>query len=190
MKKFFITMIGIMLVGTSANAQSSNDFSGPYIGGSIGYNSFSSDALAENIGGLTFGGVGGYRQEISDGVYLGAEAFINFSTASKDFVVLGQTLETEIKESYGIAAQIGVEAGNNALLFANAGYGWTRIGAEADVLGTIISETESDGGFRLGAGIETTLGNGNGIRPRLEVNWQDFDGASSLGVAAVFLFGF
>ena len=190
MQKMIYTLILTLLVSSSAYAQGNGNFAGPYIGGSIGYNSFNSDALAENINGITFGAVGGYRQEISEGVYFGGEAYINFSTANKDFVLLGETLETKIKESQGVVAQIGVEAGNDALLFTNAGYGWTRIGAEADVLGTIVSETDSDGGFRLGAGIETTLGNGNGLRPRLEVNWQDFSGASSLGVAAVFLFGF
>lgn len=189
MKKFLIAMVSIILTSTSAHAQGADDFSGSYIGGSIGYNSFNSDALAENIGGLTFGGLGGFRSEISDGVYLGAEAFLNYSTGSRDFVVLGETLETKVKESYGLTAQIGVEAGNS-LLFANAGYGWTKIGAEAVILGEVVSDSATDGGIRLGAGIETKLANLNGFRPRLEVNWQDFDGASSLGVAAVFLFGF
>lgn len=189
MQKIIYTLIATFILAGSAYAQNAGNFAGPYIGGSIGYNSFDSEALDEKIGGLTFGGLGGFRNEISDGVYLGAEAFLNFSTASKDFDVLGETLETEIKESYGVVAQIGVEAGNS-LLFANAGYGWTRIGAEADVLGTIVSQTASEGGLRLGAGIETKLANTGGFRPRLEVNWQDLAGASSLGVAAVFLFGF
>jgi hypothetical protein len=61
MQKMIYTLILTLLVSSSAYAQGNGNFAGPYIGGSIGYNSFNSDALAENINGITFGAVGGYR---------------------------------------------------------------------------------------------------------------------------------
>lgn len=179
MKKLICTFFVLVLTSVSANAQGNNaDFSGPYIGGTVGYSSLSADGLSKSTSGASFGGLFGFRNEVSDGVYVGVEGFLDFNTASQDFLVLGQTVKFEVDESYGVVAQAGFAAGQ-ALFFANAGYGWTNVSASAAVAGTSIVEDSSSGGVRLGAGVEYKIN--ENLAVRVQGNWQDYSGGSSTG---------
>lgn len=179
MKKLICTLFVMTFASVSANAQGNNaDFSGPYIGGTVGYNSLTADDFDGKISGATFGGVVGFRNELSDGVYVGVEGFLNFNTASQDFLVLGETVTGELGETYGIVAQAGFAAGQ-ALFFANAGYGWASLEASATVAGTNITESDSGGGVRLGGGVEFKINENLALRG--QVDWQDFSGGSTIG---------
>jgi len=179
MKKLICTLFVLALTSVSANAQGNNaDFSGPYIGGTVGYNSLSADGLSENTSGASFGGLFGFRNEVSDGVYVGIEGFLDFNTASQDFLVGANTVTFEVDETYGVVAQAGFAAGQ-ALFFANAGYGWTNVSASSPVVGTTIVENDSRGGVRLGGGVEFKVN--ENLAVRAQANWQDYSGGSSIG---------
>lgn len=189
MKKIIYALLIVTFASASANAQGRNnaDFNGPYIGGTVGYNSISADGLDDNVSGAAFGGLAGFRSEVGDGVYLGVEAFLNFNTASQEYIELGETIREEADESYGIVAQAGFAAGQ-ALFFVNAGYGWATVSATTDVLGTPVSVSDSGGGVRLGGGVEVKIT--ENLAVRAQADWQDFEGGSATGGTGALVLSF
>ena len=196
MKKMFLVLIAFVLSAGSAFAQ---NFEGPYIGGLVGYNSYSlNDTTAvggqtdDNMSGATFGGIFGVRSEVADNIIVGVEGFVNANTASKTFTttVLNQTVTTELNSdvSYGFDATAGVRNGET-LFFLMAGYGWNDISAK-DASGTTnVAASTSGKGIRLGAGAEMIVADNMSIR--IQGNWQDFDGGTSAiggAIGAVFSF--
>lgn len=186
MKKIIYALCVLTFASVSANAQNA-DFSGPYIGGTVGFNSLSVDGLDGNTSGASFGGIVGFRNEVAEDVYIGVEGFLNFNTASQDYLFLGETISYNADESYGIVAQAGFAAGQ-ALFFANAGYGWANVSATADVQGATLIETDSGGGVRLGAGVEVKINENLAIRG--QGDWQDFAGGSSIGATGGLVLSF
>jgi len=181
--------ISLLLVTTSmisfANAQQAdNPFEGPYVGGTIGINKYSLGDLSsvggdtnEKVNGLTYGAVAGIRTEISNGILLGAEGFINENNANETYVGGLLPVDVDADISYGVDATLGFGT-DNVLLYVMGGYGWNDITA-TDASGlTNASFSTSGEGIRLGGGVEFKMT--KSLSVRLQSNWQDFDGDASV----------
>lgn len=103
MTKILLTITFFLTMCTATMAQTSL-FAGPYLGVNIGYNSFKSDGLVDNINGISFGGFGGYRAPVSENVVVGVEGFFDVNRGKQDFTVLGGA-EFKVSESVGIRIQ-------------------------------------------------------------------------------------
>tara|TARA_R110002072_G_scaffold100778_8_gene222041 strand:+ start:4954 stop:5508 length:555 start_codon:yes stop_codon:yes gene_type:complete len=184
MRKLLLSVAIIAAFSTTSFAQEAkNPFEGAYAGGMIGVNSYSFDDLDENISGVTYGGLLGYRAEVSNGVLLGMEGYVQGNQANKDFVVSGITANVSSDASYGLNATLGFGS-EKALLFVVAGWGWNGVSVSA----LDQSASESDNGIHAGIGGEFVLS--ETINLRVQGDWQDFDGASSIGGSAGIVFKF
>ncbi|WP_138380364.1 outer membrane beta-barrel protein [Luteithermobacter gelatinilyticus] len=195
MRKRFIatTLISTTLFaavpgGNVAQAEDKNPFAGAYVGAELGYESYSFDDFEEfNSGGLSYGGLLGYRAAVSPHMLLGIEGFLGGDTA-KEEVYLGGigTIEVTSGTTWAINGLVGFTR-NNALFFATLGYG--EVDARASV--PAVSEaalSEASGGIRAGLGMEFKISDRMGLR--LSGHWQDFDGAYALGTSAGLIFQF
>jgi len=184
MRKIILSAALFMAVSTTSYAQqNTNPFEGAYAGAMIGYSSFSFDDLNENIDGLTYGGLAGYRVEMSDGFLVGLEGYVNGNEADKDFIILGNTVNFSADVSYGFNGTLGFGQ-DRTYIFVMAGYGWTDFSASAQSL----TVGESGDGIRAGIGFEYKLT--DQVNLRVQGDWQDFDSAYSLGASAGFVLSF
>lgn len=131
----------------------------------------------------------GYDHAVSDKVIVGVEANFNFSneTFLEGFGIEDDYLELDhikAKHEFDIMARVGYTVNPSTLLYVKAGYANTRFKAkgldysdidyDADPVADPVrfSESDSRGGWRVGAGIETLLG--NNVYAKLEYSYTDF----------------
>jgi len=184
MKKLIMSAAMLAAISTTSFAQESNNpFEGAYAGGMIGYNSYNFKGLGGNMSGLTFGGLIGYRNEISDGFLIGIEGYVQGNQANKDLIIGTVTVNSSPDESYGFNATAGFGS-EKTLFFVLAGWGWN--GMSASTQG--ISISDSDNGVHAGIGAEFVMS--DSINLRVQGDWQDFRGANSIGASAGIIFKF
>ena len=177
-----ITMAMNMITVVQAQdaAQEAGSFAGLYGGLEVGYEGYTFDNLNElNAGGLSYGGLLGYRFQLSPSFLLGVEGKAGGDGASKNVGII----EVSSGLNWSVSGIMGIMVGNN-LVFASLGYGETNL--RASTMGLSLSSYE--GGLRAGLGMEFKLGEKTGIR--LSGQWQDFDQAYSLGASLGLIFQF
>ena len=181
MKKILLAATFFLTMCTTTMAQTSL-FAGPYLGVNIGYNSFKSDGLVDNINGVSFGGFGGYRAPVSENVVIGLEAFVDVNQGKQDITSPGVgTGSINLNEAAGVNATAGLVI-DKTMLYVLAGYGWLNVSNE------LFDTSDNGSGIRLGGGAEFKVSENIGIR--LQTVWQDFDSASSIGGSAGVIFNF
>jgi outer membrane immunogenic protein len=192
MNRFLRTagLAGVVLAASSgaALAQSSadrNPFTGFYLGGMVGYDSFHNDNRAdlpsfdgENGGrltglgsdGIAGGIVAGYNIPLGDRFIIGIEGSGRYSDASGHTSVSDTTSDSRIEQgqrwSWGVTGRAGVLVSPRTLLYASGGWGQTRFNTRFinTPAGADPTEVFNDGvtrdAWRVGGGIEAALGGG------------------------------
>lgn len=179
MRKLITTAAVLAALTSPTIAQeSSNKFEGAYAGAMIGGNSYSFDGLADDVDGLTFGGLLGYRVAVTDGVLIGIEGFVNSNEANKDF---GFGIKFNSDASYGFNATVGY-AVDNIMSFAMLGYGWNDLSFSG------LDLSDSDDGLHVAVGVEFKLTRSFNLR--VQADYQDFFRANYLGGSAGIIFRF
>lgn len=149
----------------------------PFIGLSAGYHDLgvdSDDTLDIDDTGAIFGVVGGVDFPVTETFFIGVEGNYHFGTDAID-------------NEYGIAARLGVRAGENSKIYLRGGYQEVDLDLEA-ILDTELPGglDDSDGDYLVGVGGEFGLG-GRNAAIRVGVDTISFD---SLRATAGVVFSF
>lgn len=147
-------------------------FTGPYVGAVIGYDAVKVRELDKQDG-LLYGGVIGYDINLN-GVVLGVEGEYTESNTKYDqtsFLTAGDRLSVRTGRDLYAGARIGGEVAPNWLVYAKGGYTNARVkGVYTDGV-TTVSDAENLSGYRLGAGVETSI---SGFTTRLEYRYSNY----------------
>ena len=171
----------------SAQAALAAPLSGPYFGVQVGHDAFEVKAKGANIGGDTVtadglsgnGGSGaifaGYDLALGTAGFVGVEAGFDYSGAAVSLAATsgGSTLSASIKarETYGIAARLGLNVASGTGLYAKLGYANTRFKTSAALTGSgSFFDSRAKGAFIYGGGIETGLADKLSIRGEFTVS--------------------
>lgn len=169
MKKFIASALLLASVSAPAFAQDAVPFSGPYIAGVVGLDhvDFNAD---DHDSGLLYGGIVGYDINLNGAVF-GVEAEYADSDAKQGGVHTDRDLYAGVR--------IGGEIAPNVLAYAKGGYTNARLelGANSDI------NTKLDG-YRLGAGVETTI---QGFIARAEYRYSSYESNIERHQAALIL---
>lgn len=125
----------------------------------------------------------GYDHAVSDKVIVGVEANFNFSNDTFPYGFGSESDDIEVekikaKHEFDVMARVGYTVSPSTLLYVKAGYANLRLKtvgldySDIDDDPVRYSKSNSRGGWRVGAGIETLLG--QNIYAKLEYNYTDF----------------
>jgi len=144
------------------------DFTGPRAEVRVGYDRLSADDdnvdIPDTLDGASFGGAIGYDHAIGSNLIVGIEAGLAFTINDDETVALGRDrLRIDLGRDFDVMARIGTKVGENALVYAKAGYANSRVTARySEFVGTgspdLTRYSDNEGGIRLGAGVEYALG--------------------------------
>lgn len=175
MKKLVCAVFAVAVLSSPAFAA---PFTGGYIGAEIGYDHYEVKAEdvfggGESIDGLSgnglVGGVfAGYDLPLGSNAFGGVEASLNTSGAKITASDGIDTLTVKAKESYGISGRVGMMLNDSTGIYGR--FGWENTKFKASVGGD--SESETEDGWRYGAGVETRVGSNASLR--IEYNIVDY----------------
>jgi outer membrane immunogenic protein len=173
MKNIIIAAVLSASLSGAAFAQDKTPFSGPYVGGIVGYDHTRLAPLG-NDNGILYGGVAGYDLNLN-GLVLGVEGEFSDSNVKEsvtDVLVLGDRTSVKAgRDIYG-GIRIGGSITDNVMLYAKGGYTNAKAKAAYDDGVDIIRGSQNLDGYRLGAGLETTL---NGFTVRGEYRYSSYE---------------
>lgn len=171
------TLIAVALLSAGASmpalAQDKAPFSGPYVGGVVGYDHVKLPSIGSDNG-VLYGGVVGYDMNLN-GLVLGVEGEFsdsNVKESATDILALGDVASVKAgRDIYG-GIRIGGTIANNVLLYAKGGYTNAKTTAAYDDGVDVISGSEKLDGYRLGAGVETIY---SGFTVRAEYRYSSYE---------------
>ncbi|MFC3175018.1 outer membrane protein [Novosphingobium bradum] len=186
MKKYF-AILAATPVAFGAQAALAAPLAGPYIGVQGNHDAYEVKAQGLNISGTSVSADGisgngkgasiyaGYDLPLAPSAFVGLEAGFDYSGAGISLSAAngGNTVGTSIKarETYSIAARLGVVVGGSTGLYAKAGYANTRFKASAQQNGvTQFADSRHHGAFVYGGGIETGLVQNVSVRAEFTVS--------------------
>jgi len=201
MKKLLFTTAALAAL-TLSTPSHAGSFDGPYLGLQVGHNNTKMDTqfidpfgagssfgMSNAASGLEVGVLGGYRMK-KDRFVFGIEADATLSGAEETIISLdtgaGDTarIEVEKRHSYAIGPRVGYLVTDNSLAFV--GIDWTRgsFKSSATVNGVTKTESGSDNGYRVGAGLEVAASKEISVRLDYQhTNWgkdSDADGSAEM----------
>lgn len=175
MRKLFIASISTLAFSSTAYA---DPFSGFYIGAEGGMDNYelsadldlgdfdpAFDGTSATLDGLSGDGVmgnlfAGYQYPIGGG-FVSIEGFVGLSDASmKASVTDGVdtvSIKTEARESYGVAARLGLRVNQSTGLYARVGWLNTKFKVTASDGVDSLSDSETEDAIQYGAGLETMV---------------------------------
>lgn len=186
MKKYFALVAATPLAFT-AQAALAAPLAGPYVGVQANHDAYEVKAQGVNIGGTTVSADGisgngksasiyaGYDLPVAPSAFVGLEAGFDYSGAAISLAATsgGNTVGASIKarETYSIAARLGVAVGGSTGLYAKVGYANTRFKISAEQNGVVqFTDSRHHGAFVYGGGIETGLVQNVSIRAEFTVS--------------------
>lgn len=176
MKKFLVAAALAASVSVPAIAQDAVPFSGPYVAGMVGYDRVELGATGVGSGhddGLLYGGIIGYDINLGGAVFgiEGEYADSQTKYSADDVLIAGDSARLSAGRDLYAGIRIGGEVAPNVMLYGKGGYtnakGKLRYDDGVDAF-TASDELE---GYRLGAGVETTM---NGLLGRVEYRYSSY----------------
>ena len=161
MKKLIASALLLASVSAPAFAQDAVPFSGPYIAGMVGLDHMDFNADVHDSD-LLYGGIIGYDVNINGAVF-GIEG----EYADSDVKKFGVNTDRDLYAGVRIGGQVA----QNVMVYAKGGYTNARLEDDLD------NSVKLDG-YRLGAGVETTI---RGFIARAEYRYsryEEFAGAN------------
>ena len=186
MNKLFAILAATPLA-FGAQAALAAPLAGPYVGVEGSHDSYEVKAKNVDLGGtivsadgLSGNGVAGgiyagYDMPVTASTFVGVEAGVNYSGAGISFLATdGGSNSTgasvKARETYSIAARLGMVVGGSTGLYAKVGYANTRFKASLSQNGTEqFADSRSQGAFVYGGGIETGLTHNVSVRAEFTV---------------------
>ena len=182
MKKVILTALATCVVSVPAYAQDDTSLGGAKMGVIAGYDSvkLSLDGESGSKGGLVYGLTAGYDFDLGNAI-VGVEAELADSTVKEtvtDIIEAGDEASISASRDLYVGARLGFAVGSNVVLYAKGGYTNVRVKARyADSTGSI-SDSDTLGGYRLGAGAEMV---GDNNFARIEYRYSDYGKYSAGG---------
>ena len=197
MRKKIAFAVAIMLTSATGVAHATDDFSGAYLGGHVGYGhgkydfSGTDGTTAANFSGVgaeghAVGLLAGYGKSF-DNKYVGFEVDGSLSEIDVTGAVGAWNGKVSIKDTVAANLRLGIAPTQDYLLFVKGGIANSKIKASVTNGTTTASASERIGGVQLGVGMDGNLG--NTWRARGEYTYTNYsnvsatNGASSLKVS-------
>lgn len=158
-------------------------FDGPYVAAMAGYDKVRIDTPigAGSDDGILFGGVVGFDKNIN-GVVLGIEGEYsdsNVKESASDVFIAGDNVSVKTGRDLYAGVRLGGEVAPGFMLYAKGGYTNAKVKAAYDDGVDVLSGSDELEGYRLGAGIETTV---RGLLGRIEYRYSDYGNYEGLGL--------
>lgn len=166
MTKFVVLAVSVAVLGAApAFAQEKSEeaanFSGPYVGGYVGYDHITiHDKVSDTSGskdGVAFGAIAGYNMDMGNMV-LGVEGEIgdaSTSDSARNLLVAGDQAKISANLDLFIGARAGVKVTPTILAYVKGGYANTKFNVVYnDNAGFSYEESDDLSGFRIGGGVE------------------------------------
>lgn len=157
-------------VATAASAQQADGFSGLYMGGQIGYDSYNvdfrggTDAVSLGGDGIEGGIFAGYNFQVQNFV-AGIEGQISLSDADSVMTQGLDSIELKARESYGLSARAGALLSDSALLYVHGGWQKTKF--------KFNGEGERFDAWKVGVGLEYLVT--ENVSTRAEYSYVDYE---------------
>jgi outer membrane immunogenic protein len=133
--------------------------------------------------GFVYGGVIGAQTHVGGAAVVGLEGEIDGATTKEtehDVLVAGDTASIKAGRDFFIGARAGFVVDENTLLYVKGGYTNARFSASYDDgAGTHLSDGQNFDGYRLGAGVEYSLGH---LKFRGEYRFSDYGHLNIAGI--------
>lgn len=159
-------------------------FTGPYVAGLIGYDKARATLASEGLGsddGLMYGGVIGYDINVGGAVF-GLEGEYSDSqvkSGESDVFVPGDFYGLRAGRDLYAGIRIGGEIAPNVMLYGKGGYTNAKVKAVYDDGDETILDSDKLDGYRLGAGVETTM---SGFTTRVEYRYSSYGQYRDTGI--------
>lgn len=179
MIKKFVAVSAFAIAASAAAPALAQDagvaFDGPYIAAMGGYDKVRIDTPigAGSDDGVLFGGVIGFDKNIN-GVVLGVEGEYSDSNVKESVnnaLVLGDRVSLKTGRDLYAGVRIGGEVVPGVMLYAKGGYTNARVKGSYDDGVDVVRDGENLDGYRLGAGVETTV---RGFLTRVEYRYSNY----------------
>lgn len=177
MRKFVLALAASAAFATPAMAE---PFSGPYVGVEVGLDNYEAQgedlfAAGDEFDGISGNGVVGgvfAGYDIAAGnAFFGLEGKASLSDAEASYDDTIDTLGVRAKETFGLSARGGVMVNDGTGLFVRAGWANTRF--KVNLNG--VTDSDTDDGLVLGAGLQTRLGANASLRVEyVRTDYNDF----------------
>jgi outer membrane immunogenic protein len=171
-----VSAIALASVAAPALAQDAGvAFDGPYIAALGGYDKVRVDTPVGHGSddGVLFGGVVGFDKNIN-GAVLGIEGEYsdsNVKESVRNLLVSGDRASFKTGRDLYAGVRIGGEVAKGIMLYAKGGYTNAKVKASYDDGIDSVGGSDKLEGYRLGAGVETTV---RGLIGRLEYRYSDY----------------
>jgi outer membrane immunogenic protein len=133
--------------------------------------------------GFVYGGVIGAQSRVAGAVVVGLEGEIDGATTKEtehDVLAVGDTASIKAGRDFFIGGRAGLLADTNTLFYAKVGYTNARFSASYDDgAGNRSSGGQNFDGYRLGAGVEYSLGH---LKFRGEYRFSDYGRLTIAGI--------
>ncbi len=175
-KKFLVAAALAASVSAPAFGQDATPFSGPYVAGMLGYERAELGVNGTDTGhedGLTYGGIIGYDINLRGAIFGIEGEFADSETkySVNDLIVQGDSARLDTDRDLYAGVRIGGEVLPNVMLYAKGGYTNAKVKLQY-VDGTdVFTSSDKLEGYRLGAGVETTV---NGLLGRVEYRYSNY----------------
>lgn len=158
MKKILLGALLAAAAATPALAQDNPTFTGAKIEALGGWDKVDSAIDAD---GFAYGLGVGYDIQTASGLVVGAEAEYMDSTAKKCVDVVADEYCLKAGRDLYVGGRLGttIGAAKNTLLYVKGGYTDAKGKYEQTLAGVTTSDSATDGGWRVGAGVETQTSN-------------------------------
>ncbi|MFC3711973.1 outer membrane protein [Sphingoaurantiacus capsulatus] len=189
--KYFVAAAALALLPVTAPAMAQDvgdSFTGPYVGGQIGWGQRSIDedfgipgvaAFDRDRSSFDYGAYFGFDAPVGTGFVLGGEAEIGAGGRTlRQTLAPGITAAVNPDWNYMFSGRAGFVAGDRALVYGRVGYGAERI--QVSVTDSVtpansFSDKDWADGAVYGAGVEYALSPSTSAR--VEYRYKDFDGS-------------
>ena len=146
-----------------AAAQDRASFTGPRIEANVGYDSTHIDGqpagVPDSVSQARLGVAAGYDWAIGTNWTLGGEVGFGGTLGDgRNYTIGASTLEIDQGRDFDVSARLGYKVGARTLVYGKAGWANSKYTARVTTGATTVSTSDTDNGFRAGAGVERMLG--------------------------------
>jgi outer membrane immunogenic protein len=157
-----------------------------YVGPVVGYDSvtLSDGTDSESTDGVLYGVVAGVDFNLSQGMFVGAEAEFTDSDVGEtvsDIDVVGDSASLEAGRSLYVGARVGANVGEMAKVYVKGGYSNAKIEGTYDDTVDVFTVSDELDGWVLGAGAEARF---SPVVVRLEYRYADYNEIEFLGAGS------
>ncbi|RYY47654.1 MAG: porin family protein [Sphingomonadales bacterium] len=163
MRTAFLILASASAFAFTAQAANAQDFTGPRVEVTAGYDSTNADdgiaATPNTLDGARIGGAVGYDIALGETFRVGVEADAGFLVSGDNRYASGAgNYRITTGRDLGVSLRAGAKIGDRTFLFAKGGWANSQYRARVTIVGTTATTTtdvrSNEDGWRIGAGVE------------------------------------